>query len=130
MRPIFFFAGAALAIAAGLTQAPAQNGALPQETLEILMEEGGRIYRTKCARCHGDNGEGQRFDHGAAPRLSGNRAHLAVEQIVPQIICGGAYMPPFGDLTDREIAAVASYVRNSFGNERGMVTEAEIAPFR
>lgn len=131
MRPSFFFAATALAIAAGLTQAPAQDDAsAPSGTLETLMEEGGRIYRTKCARCHGDNGQGQRFDHGAAPRLSGNRAHLAAEQIVPQIIRGGAYMPPFGNLTDREIAAVATYIRNAFGNDRGVVLEAEIAPYR
>jgi len=35
-------------------------------------------------------------------------------------------MPPFHDMTDREIAAVATYVRNSFGNKLGIATEEEV----
>jgi len=39
-------------------------------------------------------------------------------------------MPPFDSLTDREIAAVATYIRNSFGNNHGIATEEEVAENR
>ena len=39
-------------------------------------------------------------------------------------------MPPFTNLTDREIAAVATYIRNSFGNNYGIATVEEVAKNR
>jgi mono/diheme cytochrome c family protein len=39
-------------------------------------------------------------------------------------------MPPFNGLSDRQVAAVATYIRNSWGNEFGIVTEAQIAAYR
>jgi len=36
-------------------------------------------------------------------------------------------MPAFPNLTDREIAAVATYIRNSWGNEYGIAREASVA---
>jgi mono/diheme cytochrome c family protein len=39
-------------------------------------------------------------------------------------------MPAFDTLTDRQIAAVATYIRNSFGNSYGIATEDEVAGFR
>lgn len=130
-KPRVAMAAATWFLIGGLSFALEQNEATASpESLEVLMAEGGRIYRVQCARCHGSNGEGQRFDHGAAPRLSGTHARLSVSTIAVQVIRGGAYMPPFGTLTDREIAAVATYIRNSFGNDLGIATEAEIAENR
>jgi mono/diheme cytochrome c family protein len=40
-------------------------------------------------------------------------------------------MPQFaGTLKDAQIAAVATYIRNSWGNEFGAITEAESAALR
>jgi mono/diheme cytochrome c family protein len=40
-------------------------------------------------------------------------------------------MPPFAQvLTDEEIAAVASFVRNSWGATAGAVSSAEVARYR
>ena len=99
-------------------------------SLDGLAAEGASLYRLRCAKCHGQNGEGERHGHDAAPRLGGNFARLSVRAMAVQIIFGGAYMPPFGSLTDREIAAVATYVRTSFGNDLGIATQEDIATFR
>ena len=87
---------------------------------EVLIAEGASVYRNRCARCHGNNGQGQWYGHDAAPRLDGNFARLSVRGIAVQVIQGGTYMPPFDSLTDREIAAVATYIRNSLGNNYGL----------
>ena len=97
---------------------------------KILIAEGASVYRNRCSKCHGRNGEGQWHGHDAAPRLDGNFARLSVREIVVQIIQGGSYMPPFASLTDRQIAAVATYIRNSFGNNLGIATEKEVAKYR
>ena len=99
-------------------------------SLEVLIAEGASVYRNRCARCHGINGQGQWYGHDAAPRLDGNFARLSVRGIAVQVIQGGSYMPPFASLTDREIAAVATYIRNSFGNNYGIATEEEVYKYR
>ena len=99
-------------------------------SLEVLIAEGASVYRNRCARCHGSNGQGQWYGHDAAPRLDGNFARLSVRGIAVQVIKGGSYMPPFASLTDREIAAVATYIRNSFGNNHGIATEEEVSKYR
>ena len=99
-------------------------------SLEVLIAEGASVYRNRCARCHGNNGQGQWYGHDAAPRLDGNFSRLSVRGIAVQVIQGGTYMPPFDSLTDREIAAVATYIRNSFGNNYGIATEEEVAKNR
>ena len=106
----------------GMTPAPVSQ--------EVLIAEGASVYRNRCARCHGSNGQGQWYGHDAAPRLDGNFAPLSVRGIAVQVIQGGTYMPPFDSLTDREIAAVATYIRNSFGNNYGIATEKEVAKNR
>ena len=99
-------------------------------SLEVLIAEGASVYRNRCARCHGRDGQGQWYGHDAAPRLDGNFARLSVRGIAVQVIQGGSYMPPFANLTDREIAAVATYIRNSFGNNYGIATEEEVYKYR
>lgn len=92
---------------------------------EAAMAAGGEVYRRDCADCHGDDGEGSL----AAPALAGNRAvTLANPTNVLNVIRDGGYppstagnprpfgMPPFHDLNPAELAAVASYIRGSWGN--------------
>ena len=131
MKSRFVTTAAALALIGSSTAAMPQNVVSPvRVSLDGLMAEGATIYRSQCARCHGRNGEGQRQGHDAAPRLGGNFARLSVSAIAVQVIRGGSYMPPFHDLTDREIAVVATYIRNSFGNHHGIATEEEVAENR
>lgn len=121
----------ALACAFPGGSAAAEGGAdASAASLERMVAEGEGLYRSKCARCHGETGKGQQHSHDSAPRLYGSFAGLAVDEITVQVLRGGAYMPPFSSLTDREIAAVTTYVRNSFGNALGPVTERDVASRR
>jgi len=97
---------------------------------EQLISAGSKIYRAKCARCHGRKGQGQFNGHDAAPKLRGNYANLDIEEITIQVIRGGAYMPKFDYLSDQDIAAVATYIRNSFGNQLGIANVQEINELR
>ena len=120
-----------LMLAAPVSVNDLNNGMTPAPvSQEVLIAEGASVYRNRCARCHGSNGQGQWYGHDAAPRLDGNFARLSVRGIAVQVIQGGSYMPPFASLTDREIAAVATYIRNSFGNNYGIATEEEVYKYR
>jgi mono/diheme cytochrome c family protein len=89
--------------------------------------EGQSVFTTAgCADCHGVNGEG-----GVGPNLAGNQFLSDANSVVLQVIGGGGEMPAFGDsLNDQQIAAVATYVRNSWGNTFGPVTPEEVATAR
>jgi mono/diheme cytochrome c family protein len=93
--------------------------------MRALMSEGQTVFSRNCARCHGADGEG-----GEGPRFIGYDRLSFAGVIISQVINGGAYMPPFPALSDRQIAAVATYIRNSFGNEFGIVTEDQVATRR
>jgi mono/diheme cytochrome c family protein len=88
---------------------------------------GEALFRTNCASCHGQNGEG-----GFGPTLAGNQFVASVSSIVNQIFFGNAErgMPPFTQLNDATIAAIATHVRNSWGNAFGPVTPEEVAGYR
>jgi mono/diheme cytochrome c family protein len=102
---------------------------------------GAALYRQHCAACHGAAGEGGASAGGIvyAP-LAGNRKVLldSPTNLVRIIVNGGFPpttpgnprpfgMPPLGPaLNDDEIAAVASYVRNAWGNAAPAVTAVEV----
>ncbi|QQR40013.1 c-type cytochrome [Devosia rhizoryzae] len=88
-------------------------------SLQALIEMGGPVYNDNCAACHGANGEG-----GAGPSLIGSAVVKSRSALSFQILYGATDhgMPPFAPvLTDEEIAAVATYVRNSWTNEAGIL---------
>lgn len=88
---------------------------------------GGDVYAyAHCAACHGGLGYG-----GAGPRLRGDPLLEADTYVVGQILLGRGIMPSFGDkLSDREIAAVATYIRTSWGNDFGAVAPERVAEIR
>lgn len=123
------FAVAMSSVAQGQTPPVAPEGVDPVLFAD-LMREGQGVFRT-CAACHGTEGEGMPGGQEAGPRLQGNLILLSTPQLLYQIMNGGAYMPGFAaNLNDRRMAAVATYVRNSWGNNYGIVTEAEVAAAR
>lgn len=106
---------AAPAAPAATSTAPADDPAL----LASLITEGGVVYGDYCSACHGVEGEG-----GGGPQLRGNGFVKGRAGVINQILFGATDhgMPPFADvLTDQQIAAVATYVRNSFTNKAGIV---------
>ncbi|MFN3738461.1 c-type cytochrome [Hydrogenophaga sp.] len=115
---------------------PAFEGAEP-----AVLARGGRLYDNHCAQCHGDQGQGAQ---GIYPPLAGHRAVTQVSPVntVQAILSGGFGpataghprpfgMPPYRSLlNDEEIAAVASYVRQSWGNKAGAVSALDVARVR
>ena len=110
--------------------APASYAAPPA----AAMARGGKVYEQQCAQCHGDAGQGQA---GAFPALAGNRAVLLADPT--NVVRVGGYlpatagnprphgMPPFQQLLgDEEVAAVATFVRNSWGNRAPGVGTIEV----
>jgi mono/diheme cytochrome c family protein len=50
---------------------------------------------------------------------------------IRRVLYGASYMPGFVDsLSDREVAAVVTYVRNSWGFDYDLVTEEEVVTER
>lgn len=102
---------------------------------------GSRLYGQHCAACHGAQGEGA---GGLYPALAGNRAvTLAVPNNLVQMIRRGGFppttagnprpfgMPPFGQvLSDAETAAVATYIRQSWGHAASEVTPLQVLQVR
>lgn len=93
----------------------------------VLMTEGAPLYERNCQACHGAQGEG-----GIGERLVASPIVASVGGVVNQILLGAVEhgMPPFNRLTDREIAAISTYVRNSFTNAFGPVQPSEVTAIR
>lgn len=120
---------------------PAVAAADVERADPATLERGERIYARSCAQCHGEQGEGQ---PGAYPRLAGNRAvTMAQATNLVQVIMHGGYlpattgnprpygMPPFAQqLDDRDIAAVTTYLRQSWGNMAPPVLPLEVQRLR
>jgi mono/diheme cytochrome c family protein len=133
MGAIVLVAASAIAIA---QPAPPATPAAPEDPAMValmaeLMAEGAPLYGRNCSGCHGAEGQGQPPGQAAAPRLAGSSFVAADMFFVRQVLYGGgAYMPAFSNLTDRQVAAIGTYARNSFGNAFGILTEAAVTANR
>jgi len=106
-----------------------------------VLYQGSKIYKDRCAECHGDRGQGV---PNAYPALTHNRqVTLPVTANLVQVVLHGGFppatrgnprpygMPPFAmQLSDADVAAVLSYVRASWGNRASPVSELEVAQQR
>ncbi|RIH89394.1 Cytochrome c6 [Calidithermus terrae] len=82
-----------------------------------FMKAGEAVFKANCAMCHGEQGRGN-------PALAENRKLQDTDFVVRQVLKGSRYMPAFeGKLSDREAAAVITFIRNSWGNSYGTITE-------
>ena len=105
------------------------------------IAQAAKLYEQHCAQCHGDKGLGVA---NAYPALAGNRAvTMASMENLVQIVLNGGYAPatagnprPFGMppfvlvLDDREVAAVISHIRTSWGNQAGDITPLQVQRIR
>ncbi|HWI89157.1 MAG TPA: cytochrome c, partial [Sphingomicrobium sp.] len=108
---------------------------------EGAMRAGEAIYTDTCAACHGDHGEGQ---PRTFPPLAGDASVQARDPAtIVRIVLAGSRavptpaaptplaMPPFDwKLDDGEVAAVATYVRNAWGNAAPEVKAPTVAKLR
>jgi mono/diheme cytochrome c family protein len=128
-----------------LPQAPAATQDAPRADPDVLAL-GGRIYERHCADCHGADGRGARTAAGApiAPPLVGNRTvTMEPPANLVRVIAHGGYLPatrgnprPFGmppfsmTLQEHEIAAVATWLRQSWGAKAAEVRPQDVARYR
>ena len=86
---------------------------------------GAQIYSDLCSACHGDRGQG-----GVGPALAGN-GHLAdADYVVTRLLDGAGAMANFSALSDEQLAAVATHISTSWGNDFGSVDAATVARLR
>ena len=120
------------------------EGLKPQDELARLAVQGGRIYGQYCSSCHMGDGNGN-LSSGFPP-LTGSEWVLAKDpsriiRIVlngvggPITVKGKEYgqvqMLPWRDaLKDDEVAAVLTYVRNTWGNKVAAVDPALVKQIR
>jgi mono/diheme cytochrome c family protein len=110
------------------------GGPPPKEIIEVLASKGQKVYG-KCIGCHGSDGRGG----GAYPSLAGSEWATGETERFAMIVLNGLVGPAsdgkeYGvmaaqgmGMSDVDLAAVMTYVRNSFGNETGDVVTPEMA---
>lgn len=104
------------------------------------MQLGERVYRTYCATCHQADGRGV---PGAFPPLRRTEWVLGDEGRLIRLVLDGmqgsvtvqgetydGVMTPHGFLSDAQIAAVLTYVRQHFGNDAGAITAEAVTAVR
>jgi glucose/arabinose dehydrogenase/mono/diheme cytochrome c family protein len=113
---------------------------------KALLTKGEAIFQELCFACHGFDGRGMQVEGAKpgttlAPSLAGSPRVAGQREALIHILLKGltgpingktyeALMVPMESNDDAWIAAVASYVRNSFGNKAGMVSVKEVAALR
>ncbi|KRC04554.1 cytochrome C oxidase Cbb3 [Hydrogenophaga sp. Root209] len=115
----------------------APSGATPS----TAAVDGGQSFAAKCQACHQANGQGL---PGVFPPLAGSSwvtgSPDALLQIVlhglngPIEVAGNTFngsMPAFGEqMSDAELAAVASFIRSEWGNAAAEVTSEDVGSAR
>lgn len=109
---------------------------IPSSENSLLLALGKTIYDTRCASCHGANGEGKPPEY---PPLAGNQSIQMASAVNPiRMVLNGGFppgtdgnptpygMPPFAQyLSDDEVAAVVTYIRTAWGNRGAAVSASQ-----
>ena len=93
--------------------------AVAEEVDKALFTQGHVLFDGNCALCHQSSGKGI---PPAFPALVGNENLQELSLIVTNIHKGQGAMPAFPQLSPQDIASLATYIRNVWGNEFGGVT--------
>lgn len=96
-------------------------------TLAELKTRGAQVYATNCGVCHQAHGKGV---PNAFPALDGSKVVADKQQQIQILLNGKNAMPAWKTLSDVELAAVATYVRNNWGNNFGPVQPSEFKAAR
>lgn len=113
----------------------------PVAASDNAMRAGAAIYKDNCAACHKDNGSGELH---LFPKLAGSALVQSDDPTtLAHIVLSGARaastngaptapaMPGFDwRLSDGQVAAVLTYIRNSWGNAAAPVTSSAVASQR
>lgn len=99
---------------------------------------GAQLYDANCASCHQASGEGS-FDGGLPPlfhntatgRARADNLVLVILEGIRWTDASGVHMPAFAnDLSDQQIATLANYLTQHYGNPTATVDAAQVGMLR
>ena len=107
---------------------------------KTLLAGGAQIYSTYCGACHSKNGQG---DGSRFPPLDSSEYVLGDKNRLISILLNGLHepiivkgkqynnlMPSHSFLKDKDLALVATYIRQNFGNNATEIAEEQVAALR
>ncbi len=129
------------AIATYLKSLPGIAEQTPVQPDQPVMKTGAAIYADACSACHQSQGEGVA---GMFPALKGNSVVQSREPTTAiRLVLNGGHgaanrhdpnalsMPSFGwKLSDGQIAALVTYIRNAWGNAATPVSAGQVGDLR
>ncbi len=107
---------------AALADDPAKVWTQPE-----LVARGQSVYQAHCQVCHQPTGQGA---PPAFPPVAGSKVVASTPELLQILLNGRNAMPAWKTLSDVELAAVATHVKNSFGNKDGVVQPSEFGAAR
>jgi ubiquinol-cytochrome c reductase cytochrome b subunit len=127
--------------AAGAGAAAVSSTSTGGAAVSPLAAAGQKVYAQNCSSCHGANGMGT---PGAFPPLANNAVVAGNPDDVITIVLDGksgpitvngagynGQMPAWkASLSNKDIAAVVTYIRSGLGNKAGAVTEQDVAKLK
>lgn len=123
---------ASVSIFAVAGQATAQSGAIQvaqaEPDFDATYAFGQDVYEERCIGCHGAEGQG-----GMGPMLAGNELVASARNVISMVLTGfeDHGMPAYAAILDNEeIAALTTYVRNSWGNDFGLTSPDRVDAYR
>ena len=115
---------AALAQAQNAT-APTTDAAAADPALAEAIAAGQKEYMKNCRTCHGSKGTAG-VPLANNPKVVGNPGYL-----IWAVLTGPGYMPEFAPaLSNEQIALIATYVGNSWGDSSGLVSPDDVQASR
>ena len=95
---------------------------------DALMTAGKKVFEANCQACHQANGQGLPPNF---PSLVGSKVvNGPAKAHIIHAIKGKGLMPPFGQLSDADLAAAVTYERNSWGNKASIAQPADVKAAR
>jgi mono/diheme cytochrome c family protein len=103
---------------------------------DATMANGKKVYQTRCQSCHMENGAG--VPRMNAPLVGSKYVVGEKEKLIDIVLHGSAAfandpgrrydntMPGQGELTDKEIAEVLTYIRNNFNNKASAIETEDV----
>jgi nitrite reductase (NO-forming) len=120
--------------------AAAEAGAAGKLTREQQIKAGEVLFKGTCSVCHQDNGQGipDVFPPLARSDYLLKDKERAIAVVLnglsgPVTVNGKTYtsvMPPMSQLNDDEVANILAYVLNSWGNDAGVISAAQVKAVR
>jgi mono/diheme cytochrome c family protein len=114
--------------------------AITPNLLKADGPDGPALYTQTCAACHQATGAGV---PNVYPALMGSAVVAGDSDTVIKVVLEGpaqvlpadrpkysGQMPPFAGLSDANLAALLTYIRNKFGKGASAVTESEVTKVR